>query len=197
LTKGAEHFVAAGYDFVAFLQSAFHFNVSGTGDAGLSRWRDGSLVNLTAHEGLPDNNISQILEDDEGRLWLGSSGGIVCLNKHRLDELAAGKIQTIYPHVFGRMDGMMSEECTGGFYPAGLKTKSGLLWFSTLKGVAVVNPHFLGAFESLVAVRPFLPGIVTDLSMVFPRYRRQPLITQAFIREARLMFGAASVRAVL
>src|SRR5450759_3661861 len=36
---------------------------------------------------------------------------------------------------------MLSEECTGGFYPAGLKTKSGLLWFSTLKGVAVVNPR--------------------------------------------------------
>jgi signal transduction histidine kinase len=36
---------------------------------------------------------------------------------------------------------MLSEECTGGFCPAGLKTKSGLLWFSTLKGVAVINPR--------------------------------------------------------
>jgi DNA-binding transcriptional LysR family regulator len=63
-------------------------------------------------------------------------------------------------------------------------------------GVAILNPHFLGAFESLVAVRPFLPGIVADLRMVVPRYRRQPLITQAFIREARLMFGAAAVRAI-
>jgi DNA-binding transcriptional LysR family regulator len=64
-------------------------------------------------------------------------------------------------------------------------------------GVAVVSPHYLGAFESLVAVRPFLPGIVVDIRMVLPRYRRQPLITQAFIREARLMFGAASVSAAL
>jgi signal transduction histidine kinase len=37
---------------------------------------------------------------------------------------------------------MLSEECIGGFYPAGLKTKSGLLWFSTSKGVCVVNPRF-------------------------------------------------------
>lgn len=36
---------------------------------------------------------------------------------------------------------MLSEECTSGFFPAGLKTKSGLLWFSTLKGVVVVDPH--------------------------------------------------------
>ena len=63
-------------------------------------------------------------------------------------------------------------------------------------GVAVIHPHYLGAFESLVAVRPFLPAIVVDLRMVLPRHRRQPLITQAFIREARLMFDAASVRAL-
>jgi ligand-binding sensor domain-containing protein/signal transduction histidine kinase len=113
----------------------------GTADEGLSRWQNGSIANFTSREGLPDNNISQILEDDAGRLWLGSSGGISCVNKRRLDDLAAGKIPAVYPQLFGRAEGMLSEECTGGFFPAGLKTKSGLLWFSTLKGVAVVNPR--------------------------------------------------------
>jgi ligand-binding sensor domain-containing protein/signal transduction histidine kinase len=112
----------------------------GTADAGLSRWRNGRIANFTAHEGLPDN-IMQILEDDTGRLWLGSSAGIACVNKSRLDELASGKITTVYPQQFGRAEAMLSEECTGGFCPAGLKTKSDLLWFSTLKGVVVVNPR--------------------------------------------------------
>ena len=111
----------------------------GTADAGLSRWRDGRISNFTAREGLPEN-ILQILEDDDGRLWLGNSAGIACVSKSRLDELAAGKITAVYPQTFGRAEGMLSEECTGGFCPAGLKTKSGLLWFSTLKGVVVVNP---------------------------------------------------------
>ena len=113
----------------------------GTADEGLSRWQNGHITNFTTREGLPDNNISQILEDDSGRLWLGSSAGIVCVDKHRLDQLAADKVSAVYPQLFGRADGMLSEECTGGFYPAGLKTKSGLLWFSTLKGVAVIDPH--------------------------------------------------------
>ncbi len=43
--------------------------------------------------------------------------------------------------LFGRAEGMLSEECTGGFCPAGLKTKSGRLWFSTFKGVVVVDPR--------------------------------------------------------
>ena len=113
----------------------------GTADEGMSQLRNGRIANFTAREGLPDNNVSQILEDDTGRLWLGTSGGIACVNKRRLEELAVGRISTIYPQAFGRADGMLSEECTGGFYPAGLKVKSGLLWFPTLKGMAVVNPH--------------------------------------------------------
>jgi ligand-binding sensor domain-containing protein/signal transduction histidine kinase len=114
----------------------------GTADEGLSWRRDGGYVaSFTMREGLPNNNISQILEDDAGRLWLGSGGGIACVNKRRLDELTAGKITAAYPQLFGRAEGMLSEECTGGFCPAGLKTKSGLLWFSTLKGVVVVDPR--------------------------------------------------------
>ena len=115
----------------------------GTANEGLSRWRNGHIANFTTREGLPDNNISQILEDDAGRLWLGTSGGIACVNKHRLDDLASGQIPVVYPLLFGRAEGMLSEECTGGFCPAGLKTTSGLLWFSTLKGVAVINPQVL------------------------------------------------------
>jgi ligand-binding sensor domain-containing protein/signal transduction histidine kinase len=113
----------------------------GTADKGLSRWRDGRAANFTAQEGLPDAAISQVLEDDAGRLWLGSSGGIVCVSKRQLDELAAGKRSAVYPQLLGRAEGMLSEECTGGFCPAGLRTRSGLLWFSTAKGVALVDPR--------------------------------------------------------
>jgi ligand-binding sensor domain-containing protein/signal transduction histidine kinase len=113
----------------------------GTAGGGLSRLRDGRISTFTTREGLPDNTISQILEDDIGRLWLGSNRGIACVSKRDLDQLAAGAISVIYPQVYGRAEGMLSEECTGGFYPAGLKTQSGLLWFSTLKGIVVADTH--------------------------------------------------------
>jgi signal transduction histidine kinase/ligand-binding sensor domain-containing protein len=111
----------------------------GTVGNGLSRWADGRLANFTPREGLPEE-ISEILEDEAGNLWLGSGSGIACVNKASLNELAAGKITAVYPQLFGRADGMLSEECTGGFCPAGLKAKSGQLWFPTLKGVVVINP---------------------------------------------------------
>ena len=117
----------------------------GTAGGGLSRWRNHIFFNFTTREGLPDNTVSQILEDQDGRLWLGSNRGIVCVSKGELEQLAAGKIPAVYPLVYGRTEGMVSEECTGGFSPAGLKAKSGLLWFSTMKGVVVVDPRPLMA----------------------------------------------------
>jgi ligand-binding sensor domain-containing protein/signal transduction histidine kinase len=115
----------------------------GTAGGGLSRLQGQTIASFTTREGLPDNTVSQILEDDSGNLWLGGNRGIVRVKKSELNELAEHKILAIYPQVYGRADGMLSEECTGGFSPAGLRTKSGLLWFSTLKGIVVVDPHHI------------------------------------------------------
>jgi ligand-binding sensor domain-containing protein/signal transduction histidine kinase len=113
----------------------------GTAGGGLSRWRNGQIVTFTTREGLPDNTISQILEDHQGRLWLGTSRGIACVGKGEFEKLAAGKTPAVYPLVYGRTEGMLSEECTGGFSPAGMAANSGLLWFPTLKGVVVIDPR--------------------------------------------------------
>lgn len=133
--------------------------------SGLSRWRDGDIATFTSREGLPDDAILQIVEDDAGRLWLGSNRGIACVNKRDFEGLAAGSISTLYPHIYGKADGMLSEECSTGFFPNGLKTKSGLLWFSTLKGAVVVDPrHFRGAAPPPVAV---LEQVLIDGKPVF------------------------------
>lgn len=112
----------------------------GTSGGGLSLWQNAQLTTFTTSEGLPDNTISQILEDDSDRLWLGSNRGLACVSKKELKELAAGKSHKVYPQLYGRAEGMFSDECTGGFCPAGLKSKSGRLWFPTLKGLAVAAP---------------------------------------------------------
>jgi ligand-binding sensor domain-containing protein/signal transduction histidine kinase len=138
----------------------------GTAGGGLSRWRNGQLSTFTTREGLPDNTISQIMEDGQGRLWLGSNRGIARVGKHELEELAAGKIAVVYPQAFGRAEGMPSEECTGGFYPAGLKTQSGQLCFSTLKGIVVVDPRprtAEGPAPTVVLEETMIDGAAADM----------------------------------
>ncbi|MGO8930452.1 MAG: two-component regulator propeller domain-containing protein [Limisphaerales bacterium] len=113
----------------------------GTAGGGLSRWRDGRVTTLTAQQGLGADTIVQIVEDDDGYLWLGCGRGILRVRKSALNELAAGTTTFIHPRAFGVNDGMPVEECSSGFSPAGLKTKSGMICFSTVKGLVLLDPH--------------------------------------------------------
>jgi ligand-binding sensor domain-containing protein/signal transduction histidine kinase len=119
----------------------------GTAGGGLSRWRDGEVINFTSAQGLGADTISQILEDDEGDLWLGCSRGILRVSKHHLNELAAGQRAFVHPRSFGLSDGMPVEECSSGFFPAGLKLRSGLLCFSTVRGLVFINPKAQEAYQ--------------------------------------------------
>ena len=110
---------------------------------GISLIKEGRVHSLTTAQGLWDDTISQILEDDHGRLWFGSNRGIFHASKADVQRVAESGIGKLAPVVYGKAEGMESLECTGGFCPAGLKTRDGRLWFSTVKGVVVVNPRQL------------------------------------------------------
>jgi ligand-binding sensor domain-containing protein/signal transduction histidine kinase len=112
----------------------------GTAGGGLAVWRDGQLASFSTQQGLLENDVSQIIEDDAGRLWLGGNRGIACVNKKDFGGSSPGNLDTVFPYLYGRADGMPSDECSSGFFPSGLKTRSGALWFSTLKGVVVADP---------------------------------------------------------
>lgn len=108
---------------------------------GLSLVMDGVCHGFTTAQGLLDPVISQILEDDSGHLWLGSHQGISRVAKADLLAVAEGRATVVTPLSYGREEGMENPECTGGFHPAGLKTRDGYLWFSTVKGLVRVNPR--------------------------------------------------------
>lgn len=111
----------------------------GTG-GGLAFLRHEKLTAFTRAQGLPDEVISQILEDDRGFLWFGSNQGIFRILKAELQEVVEGHATVVSPVAYGRAEGMESLECTGGFHPSGLKTRDGRLWFSTVKGLVMVDP---------------------------------------------------------
>jgi ligand-binding sensor domain-containing protein/signal transduction histidine kinase len=108
---------------------------------GLSRLKDSHVASLTMQHGLWDDVISQILEDGSGHLWFGSNRGVFRVAKSELDDVIGGRLLTLNSLVFGKGEGMENLECTGGFCPAGLRTRDGRLWFSTVKGLAIVDPQ--------------------------------------------------------
>ena len=67
----------------------------GTYGGGLSRLKDGHFVNLTSLNGLPDNFISGIEEDDRGNLWVSTRSGIFRISKKLVDDFADGQIGSV------------------------------------------------------------------------------------------------------
>ena len=113
---------------------------AGTFRGGLLRLREGKFTRYLSQHGLPDDVITQILDDGLGWLWLGSQSGIFRIEKRELDEFATGQLRTVNCTAYGRYDGLPSLECSGSYQPAAWRTRDGRLLFATLKGVVSVNP---------------------------------------------------------
>jgi ligand-binding sensor domain-containing protein/signal transduction histidine kinase len=113
----------------------------GTAGGGLGCWRQGRVASFNASRGLAVRTVSQIVEDDHGFLWLGCNSGIYKVSKRNLLDYADGKLSFVHSRSFGNNDGMLAEECSGGFCPAGLKMKSGLICISTVRGLVFLNPN--------------------------------------------------------
>ena len=113
---------------------------SGTGSGGLDRLRNGRFSSYTTKAGLFSDEIFDILEDNEGYLWMSCSKGVFRVAKKDFDDFDQGKINAVSCLAFGKSEGMESPQCSGTGKPAGWKTQDGRLWFPTSKGLVMVNP---------------------------------------------------------
>lgn len=112
----------------------------GTAGGGLA-WLEGDRIrSVDKRHGLAGDVVMQILEDDQGHLWLGSHHGVMRLKKAELRAVAAGMPQTLHPLVLNESRGLISAECTTGYSPAGLRSRSGMLHFATDRGVVSIDP---------------------------------------------------------
>ncbi|HEU5123568.1 MAG TPA: two-component regulator propeller domain-containing protein [Verrucomicrobiae bacterium] len=113
----------------------------GTLGGGLLHFENGKFTRITSREGLPDNSITQLLKDDQGNLWGGTYAGLFRASAVDLKNLAAGKVDEIAFSVHGRFDGLPAQAYSGWFQPSCWKARDGRLWFTTVKGLVVVNPR--------------------------------------------------------
>lgn len=141
----------------------------GTLGGGLARMKDGRFTNLTTQHGLIDDVISQIVVDDFRNVWLGCNRGLMRIDRRELDAVADGTSAELHPLVFGRNEGMLKEQCSGGTSPNAIKAKDGRLLFPTAGGFAEIDPRRL---QNLAPTAP-QPGI----DAIFIDARPQPLAT--------------------
>jgi ligand-binding sensor domain-containing protein len=131
----------------AFTVEAIHEDADGvlwfgTDGGGLLRLEGETLREIRARDGLFDDTVFHILEDDSRQLWLGGSRGVFRVGRDSLREFAAGRTRGIEGTLYGVAHGMKSSECTGGgSQPGALRDRQGRLWFPTNQGVVMIDPR--------------------------------------------------------
>lgn len=141
----------------------------GTYGGGLNRFKDGRFTAYLEKDGLHDNAVSRIIEDERGNLWMSGNKGVFRVARSQLNDFADGRISYITSVSYGTADGMIIDETNGGS-PAGWRTPDGRLWFPTIKGLVEIRADAGTAPSPPVYVehavvdgRPIDPGALTSL----------------------------------
>ncbi len=99
-----------------------------------------TITSYTTRDGLFDNTMWCLLDDERGNLWMSSNRGIARVSWADLNHFDRKKI-TVLPHVaYDVQDGLRSREGNGGHQPVAWRDRTGALWFATVKGAVCVDP---------------------------------------------------------
>jgi signal transduction histidine kinase/ligand-binding sensor domain-containing protein len=121
----------------------------GTEGHGWDIW-DGTRF-IAAAQGGPLNRstVRAILDDGHGHLWFATANGIARCDWNAADQNAKGQNSGSGGAVcanwleFGPADGLRSRETAANSHPSAWRSREGLLWFATPKGLIEVDPaHF-------------------------------------------------------
>ncbi|MBZ0114446.1 MAG: diguanylate cyclase [Thermoanaerobaculia bacterium] len=116
---------------------------AGTFDGGLARLEGARVSRVTKEQGLYNDTIYSLLVDDTEGLWMCSSRGVFRVALSGLDAAAADPSARVVSRALDRGDGMPASECNGGNQPAAALLADGRMAFTTLHGLALLEPSNL------------------------------------------------------
>ena len=140
---------------------SLHFDASGAlwigAEHGLILKKGELLRRFTRADGLPDDVITQMLEDNRGRLWLCCRRGFFSVAIADLKALATGGSRSVIAMTFGKDDGLPGFSAPTGGQPMAWKAHDGRLWFVTDRGVVGFDP------EASLPERPPPPVFIDEV----------------------------------
>jgi signal transduction histidine kinase/streptogramin lyase len=107
----------------------------------LVRLDGGRFRAFSAAEGLPRDWLFQVLADNHGALWFGTSRTISRVTLRDLEEVDTGRRSLVAVTTFGSTDNRQEIAARRSRTPGAWKSRDGRLWFATLHGVVTIVPE--------------------------------------------------------
>ena len=119
---------------------------------------------------------------------MGSNRGVVRVLRADLDAVLDGRAATFTARMFGKGDGLVTNQCNGGSQPSAWRGDDGRLWFATAKGVSFVDPARLDD-----STRPVPPIVIEALRIDGEeRNHRQPILLDPGRHKIEIEFAGLS-----
>jgi ligand-binding sensor domain-containing protein/signal transduction histidine kinase len=115
----------------------------GYAGAGLGHLKSGHYTRLTSAEGLAEDQVTQMLEDNSGRLWFAGPHGFSRISQAELLNFCEGRAQRVHAIHYGMGEAVSSPQAVCDFCPGACRSRDGRLWFATRKGLALVHTENL------------------------------------------------------
>ena len=115
-----------------------------------------SSISITTNEGLTQNSLHRMIDDENGNFWISGNGGIMRVSKTNLNNFADGLVQGLQVISYDENDGMLNREANGGVQSAGILSSDKKLWFPTQKGISIIDPYSLESSQSVKTPLPIL-----------------------------------------
>jgi signal transduction histidine kinase/ligand-binding sensor domain-containing protein len=132
----------------------------GYAGSGLGRLKKGVFTRVTTQQGLFDDDVSQIVADGQGWLWIGADHGIFKIREQDFDDLEAGRTTQLRSVHYGESVGLSSLQANYDFSPGSLRSRDGRIWMPMLSALAVVDPSKL--IEEAKAPSVILKRVAVD-----------------------------------
>ncbi len=163
----------------------------GTLGGGLSAWTGERFVTLSTQHGLPDELISQIIEDDQEHLWIGTRAGLMRLALDDLHRALKAPNPLLTGSLIGSREGVLRPDSWTKYQPASIKDSEGLLWFCTSSGLVRLDPKDFAQLRPapIVHLEEFL--LDGESPTEFRRDTAEAVVTPT-AEEVRIRFTALS-----
>lgn len=109
----------------------------------------GKFKRYTTEEGLPNNIIYGIQEDDHANIWISTSKGLAKIKPQEINPLGHPRVYSFYAS-----DGLQDNEFNFG---ASYKSKDGQIYFGGIKGFNAFYPDSINIYDAtpMIAITDF------------------------------------------